>query len=57
MIHLDKKAKREMEKELGEEVKGIKIEERIRLLTQCADYLLLEDKPLLRDEKRRGYSP
>jgi hypothetical protein len=55
---LDNETMKGLEKELEGEVKGMKTVEKRKLLSKCADYLLLEDKsPLERMEKKEGYNP
>jgi len=57
MTCLDNCARDEMEKELEEELKGTKPVEKRKRLTQCADYLLSEDKFPLEAIEKKGYSP
>lgn len=53
---LDNETRRGMEKELEEEIKGLKPVNKRKLLTQCANYLLLKDKiPLEIKEKSEEY--
>jgi hypothetical protein len=56
---LDNESMMGMEKELEEEVRGLKPVNKRRLLTKCADYLLLEDRipSETMEMKVKGYSP
>jgi len=56
MTCLDNCARDEMEKELEEELKGIKPAEKRKRLTQCANYLLLDDEFPLEAVEKREYS-